>query len=148
MARHSFNLVKKHFPNVTQVKEAAHGVVIKVEAQDTRDSRRKSHEECALAVACKRKFHLDGVLISLSRAYLIKGKTATKFEVGGAVGREITSFDRGAGFAPGTYMLRKPSPAPGGRNHQGNGNGKKRKKALVIHETSDVRAVLGSDKVR
>jgi hypothetical protein len=102
-----------------------------------------------MAVACKRKFHLDGVIISRTKAYLVKGKKARRFDLPETVSREIVSFDRGAGFSPGRYELAKVSP----ENRLGSRT--KRKKDTAIrdnepkrkrHITTNVRTVLGGQK--
>lgn len=97
--------VQKFFPGVTQVVDANRPTKIEVTKQDASSKGLKNHEACALAVACKNRFHLDGVIISRTTAYLVKGKKARRFQLPPSVGREIVSYDRGAGFAPGTYTL-------------------------------------------
>jgi hypothetical protein len=100
--------VRKFFPKVTRVTDATKGLEIEVTKQDDKVSRRSDHAGCAMAVACKRKFNLDGVIISRSIAYLVKGDEAIRYDVPEAVSREIVSFDRGGGFDPGAYVLDKP----------------------------------------
>lgn len=103
----AMRIVHKFFPGVTRVIDARRDLTIVVEPQDARGSGRKQHHACAMAVACKRLLHIDGAIIATSRAYLIKGTLATRYEVPESVSREIVSFDRGARFAPGTYRLAK-----------------------------------------
>ena len=101
--------VKKFFPNVKTVVDATRNAVIEVLPTDAHSKGIKKHAECAMAVACKRKFHLDGVIISRSVAYLVKGNKARRFKLPESVSREIVYFDRGAGFSPGKYHLERPS---------------------------------------
>ena len=140
----ALSIVKRFFPQVTDIQDANNDVTVEVTTKDVRDSKRKKHDGCAMAVACKRAMHADGVIVSMSRAYLIKGPQAVRFEVGEAVGREVTSFDRGAGFQPGTYRLTKPTQRSfeGGHGRTNIGKGKPRK---PHHVTENVRAILGSE---
>lgn len=93
----ALNVVKKFFPKVTIVVDAHHRAVIEVTKADAASKAVKDHSACAMAVACQRKFKLDGVIISRSVAYLVKGKQARRFMLPPSVEREITSFDRGGG---------------------------------------------------
>jgi len=103
--------IKKFFPQVLSVTDASRNAVIEVTKKDVDSSKIKKHAECAMAVACKRKFHVDGVVISRTVAYLVKGKRARRFHLPESVSREVVSFDRGAGFAPGNYELAAISPS-------------------------------------
>ncbi|MBO0887472.1 hypothetical protein J2P12_00065 [Candidatus Bathyarchaeota archaeon] len=106
-----------------------------------------------MAVACKRAYHADGVILARSIAYLIKGKIAVRFQVPEAVSREIVAFDRGGVFSPGQYHLQRPSPsmtmafkAKNSREKR-NPGGHKRKnedKVKYKHMTTGIRTVLGS----
>lgn len=87
--------------------DSSRNAKIEVTKGDEATSRKKSHKGCAMAVACKRKFHLDGVIISRNRAYLVKGTQARRFTLPPSVSREVVSFDRGGGFEPGEYQLSK-----------------------------------------
>jgi hypothetical protein len=137
--------IVRHFhPNVTTVKDAKRSIHIEVLPRDTTVATVKNHKECAMAIACKRKLKVDGVIISVSTAYIVKGKTATRFKLGQSISREITSFDRKAGFAPGEYQLNAPSQQQKighgklnpNRNHGRSGNSRFR------HVTSDIRTNL------
>lgn len=103
--------VKKFFPQVKKIVDAKTNAHIEVTEKDANPKGIKKHNECAMAVACKRKFKLDGVIIARSVAYLIKGNKARRFILPPSVSREIVSFDRGAGFAPGNYELSKVNPS-------------------------------------
>lgn len=149
----SIDNVRRFFPSVKTVKDATDTIEIEVTRADTAVSKMRKHNGCAMAVACKRKLQLDGVVISRAIAYLIKGRIATRYSVPQAVVREVVSFDRGAGFAPGAYSLApiNASHALGARAKRSSvdraqpGNGKKRKKP---HYTMDVRTALGSNQPR
>lgn len=104
----ALEVVKKFYPKVTKVVNTRKPVAVEIAAGDVKKSKMKDHKCCAMAMACKRQLPVDGVLVSSRRAYLIKGDTATRFLVPEAITREIVAFDRGAGFAPGTYTLQKP----------------------------------------
>lgn len=142
----ALRLVNKFFPKVDSVVDARSKAQIEVTAQDATSRAVKSHSACAMAVACKRKFNLDGVIISRSVAYLVKGKQARRFHLPSSVSREIVSFDRGSGFSPGKYELSAIAKANrlGARiqrpkdHAQRDGHPKK-----FRHITTNVRSVLG-----
>ncbi len=103
-----------------------------------------------MAVACKRAFKLDGVIISRSVAYLIKDNKATRFKMPESASREVISFDRGAGFSVGEYELRRvPKTSrlgyrePRVETDDVNRDGKPKRHA---HYTTNVRTVLGGRK--
>lgn len=99
-----------------------------------------------MAVACKRKLKLDGAIVSVSTAYLIKNGVATRYKVPPSVAREVVAFDRSAGFAPGRYALRAPTKHEqiGAESHHYRGAGPhKSKKRQPHHITQGIRAALG-----
>jgi hypothetical protein len=101
----ALQIVQQLFPNVTSVSDARRDVTVEVSRQDINSATVRNHKACALAVACKKKFKADGVIISVSRAYLVKDRKATRFFVPEHVAREIISFDRDGGFQAGEYAL-------------------------------------------
>jgi hypothetical protein len=107
----SLQIVQKFHPDVTKVADAKRPLTINLRPSDSKSARAKKHDACAMAVACVRQCKVDGAIVSTNAAYLIEGKKATRYTVPPAVGREIVAFDRGAGFAPGTYTLNVPSPS-------------------------------------
>lgn len=144
----AINVIRKFFPKVTTVVDATRSTAIEVTAKDASSRAVKNHTACAMAVACKRKFHLDGVIISRSVAYLVKGKTARRFLVPSSVGRELVSFDRGGGFAPGMYAL-APITKSMRLGHSRGGPVNTRDRSNHIkrfrHLTAKVRASLGGE---
>jgi hypothetical protein len=100
-------IVKKYHPNVTHVEDADEDLEIHVTANDCKGAKAKSASNCAMARACRRTF--DGAIISVSSAYIIKGKKAMRFKVPARIAREIISFDRGHRFMPGEYKLNAPT---------------------------------------
>jgi hypothetical protein len=143
--------VRKYFPQVTKVHDADTSVILEVSKHDSDKARRKDHNNCAMAQAVKRQFKADGVIVALKTAYVVKNGTATRYTLPESVSREVVSFDRQAGFAPGEYELSKPSSCAkiGSQYHW---KAKKHTKSTATkrfrHETTDIRSVLGSDKVR
>lgn len=145
----ALSIVQNAFPNVTKVVDAKKDSKIEVTKSDMNSASVRNHKSCAMAVACKRKLSLDGVIISVSTAYLVKNNVATRYKVPPSVAREITAFDRNATFEPGEYSLRAPSesiklngvrgpyPEKGGAR---TGNLAKR----FRHKTGGIRASLGS----
>src|SRR6266550_2997179 len=103
-------VVQKYFPQVEEVEDGTKPIEVEVTAKDSKSAAVRNHQGCAMAVACKRLTKADGVIVSISTAYIIKGKTATRYRVPAAVQREIISFDREAGFAEGSYNIRPMEP--------------------------------------
>jgi nucleosome binding factor SPN SPT16 subunit len=81
--------VKRLFPNVDDVTDSTRRVVVTVTARDSSNGKRLKATECAMAVAAKRDFQADGVVIGLSRSYIIKGNKAIRFATPSHVAREI-----------------------------------------------------------
>ena len=108
------SVLMKHFPDLKTVRDARAGTMIEVTARDEAKAKKKRHKECAMALACQRKMSLDGVLISRSRAYLVKDGVATRYDLSMAAQKEVVSFDRGGGFDQGEYDLLKPAHKLGG----------------------------------
>jgi len=143
----ALSVVRKFFPKVTAVVDATRNAAIEVTKSDAASKAVRDHNGCAMAVACKRKFHLDGVIISRSVAYLVKGKRARRFKLPESASREIVSFDRGSGFAPGKYVLSKVHPTNRlGYHPQGGSKNKPPTEKMVRHMTTNVRSVLGGQK--
>lgn len=139
----ALNIVRKYHPNVTKVVDAKQKVLIKVTKHDCDSATKKAPGDCAMAKAFKREY--DGAIISMARAYLVKGNVATRYQVPQAVQREIVSFDRHADFAPGEYVL---GPVLGETNKLGNMTAGKAKKYRQrpatrgkAHRTSGIRAL-------
>jgi hypothetical protein len=122
-------IVKQFYPGVTHVIDALQPLVLEVEKGDIRRDKRKKHRECAVAEACKRKFSLDGAIISRATAYLIKDNIATRYIVPAKINREITSFDRTGYFAPGSYAL---YPVPPSHNEKRGGYAGKRTRQHIL----------------
>lgn len=107
----ALRMIRTFFPKVEKVNDAEHTMIVNVTRADVAKSNHKDHKTCALAVCCKRSFNADGVIIGLTTAYIIKGNTATRFKLNDSISREITSFDRGAGYDEGEYMLVPACPS-------------------------------------
>ncbi|MDA4119962.1 MAG: hypothetical protein OK436_05190 [Thaumarchaeota archaeon] len=143
----AISVVRKFFPEVKFIEDAGRNAMIEVTKADEASAKRKSHKTCAMAVACKRKFSLDGVVISVNTAYLVKGDTAKRYVLPQSVSREVVSFDRDGGFAPGEYQLSKvPEARKLGKHDTGNGHGPNGhvKERVFRHHTEGIRTSLGS----
>lgn len=144
----ALSVVRSFFPKVQKVVDASHPLRIEVTDKDASSKGNKKHDSCAMAVACKRKFHLDGVIISRSMAYLVKGNKARRFQLPQSVAREIVSFDRGAGFEPGEYRLNPVQESAKLLGKRWGGNGKPTKHRnrnapkRFHHRTGGVRSSL------
>lgn len=148
MSRGALGIVKKFFPDVTKVEDSKKDAMIEVLPQDIKSSTVRNHNACALAVACKRKLKADGIIISVSKAYIIKGTKAVRFDLAESAAREIVAFDRDGRFEPGEYKLSKPPKYHAlGRTERGPhlSNGHKRKG--FRHMTGGIRTTLGSNEL-
>ena len=142
MSRNAF--VQRMFPQVTEVVDAKRARLIEVAPSDLKRAVVKAHKACAMAVACKRKLSLDGVIMGRKTAYLIKGRKATRYAVPESVAREIVAFDRGAAFEPGVYRL-IPHARPLGTEKAHGPRLAEGTPRRYIHVTTGVRALLGSE---
>ena len=143
----SLTIVRFFFPEVQKVTDSEKSALVEVTPSDASHGDVKNHKTCALAIACKRFFHADGVIIGLTTSYIIKGKIATRFLNPDSISREITSFDRKAGFDIGFYNLCAVSPGRRLGVHRSgksgeHGSNNKRTKGYR-HYTSGVRTTLG-----
>jgi len=141
-------VVRRYFPKVDTVKDATKVAFVEVTSKDNTNSKVKDHQTCALALACVRFFKADGVIIGLTTSYIITGTLATRYKNADTVSREITSFDRKAGFDTGFYNLVPPSPASRldaaklrGDTHPKTGNPARHG---FKHFTKNVRTTLGT----
>jgi hypothetical protein len=107
--RAALALVQKFFPHVLKVRDARRNVRLAVIERDIAPGGRKKQTSCAFAQACKRQLHMDGAVVSVSRAYLVKRSLAVRYEIPASVSREITAFDRGGSISPGIYELKQPT---------------------------------------
>jgi len=141
--------VRRYFPQVEEVEDGLKSIEVEVTAKDSKSAAVRNHEGCAMAVACKRLTKADGVIVSISTAYIIKGKTAIRYEVPMAVQKEIVSFDREAGFAEGKYhLIPKPPSAKLGESVPTGPHKVTGKPRRTYHHTAGIRTVLGSENVR
>ncbi len=142
----ALTIVQKFYPNVASVKDSPKNLFIEVTPRDCQSKAVKNHNDCALALACKREFGLDGVVIALRAAYLIKGNEAVRFGLGESIAREITAFDRNGAFDPGKYQLVKPTHRIGDPSSSGSRTGYKKgksgRKVKYRHITGDIRHIF------
>lgn len=143
----SLSMIRRYFPLVEMVKDATKAMVVDVTASDNANADVKNHRTCALAIAATRCFHADGAIIGMTTSWLIKGRTAYRFMNAETVTREITSFDRKAGFDAGMYLLSPPSESNRlgmvrSHNPLRGGNGNRKTKPSFRHYTRNVRASL------
>lgn len=149
IGRVALGVVKKFAPNVTKVTDADSDLLVNVTERDEKASKKKDHNECAMATAVKRQEKATSVIISASTAYVIRGTTATRYKVPEAVSKEVVSFDRGASFEAGDYKL-KAVPKSGrlgsyrGRDTRTDNNRPKTGGAAkrFIHHTANIREGL------
>lgn len=142
----ALRIVQYYFPQVESVEDGKKDIMIEVTTKDIANSKIKDHAKCAFATACKRTMHADGFMVSTRTAYAIFGKKAIRYRLPESVSREIVSYDRNAGFAPGIYQLKAPGKYEQlgarvtGATHKPSG----RKSPRFRHITTGIRTVLGS----
>ena len=129
--------VRSKFPNVTKMVDATEGVEISVTPRDCgRGSTPGDPSNCAMACAFGRQHDADGAIIGLTRSYIVTGNTVTRLVTPTTVGREITSFDRNADFAPGNYHLAPVSPAQRSGGRSKGPNSRSGRKTRVVHNST------------
>jgi hypothetical protein len=139
---HARRHIARDFPQVKHIVDATEQLQVEVAAYDRVTGKVKNPQDCAMARACRRKFGLDGAIISLASAYLIKGDTAVRYKVPATLAREVVTFDRNKNFAPGTYLLGCFAPSNRlGVPHHKTRNGKSERQKPKFHNTH-------TDKVR
>ena len=99
--------IRDLFPKVNSVEDSNEGVIVTVTDHDGKVGKKNKFSECALAVACQRELKADGVIIGLTKSFLIYGTKAIRYQTPQSVAREMTSFDRHGDFAAGVYKLSK-----------------------------------------
>jgi hypothetical protein len=146
----ALNIVNRFFPEVTTVKDAKQDSAIEVTQEDCTSSDPQDHGSCAMAVACKRQLGVDGAIVSLHIAYVIKGNTALRYGVPESVSREVISFDRNGGFMPGSYRLQAPAKGHRLGEHYKEIKKKRhrRNRKTIHHITSGVRKSLRDVRVQ
>jgi hypothetical protein len=140
----SVQIVKTKFPNVEYVKNAERGVSVQVRREDTQGARARDHADCVFARACVRELHAEGALVSVGVVYVIKGDTAIRYHTPQALSRELVSFDRGAGFSVGEYLLNAAPEraARGTRKKRVRKQGRLAQNRPPVHMTSGIRLKL------
>jgi hypothetical protein len=143
----SLAMIRRYFPAVITVEDARKTAIVEVTESDNSHAEVKSHRTCALALACVRFFHADGVIIGLTTSWIVRGTIATRFKNAATVSREITSFDRKAGFDAGRYLLTPANKAGRlGMVRSANPNRQSRRSGTRAfrHYTRNVRTTLAS----
>lgn len=143
-AKNRLEVIRSFYPHVSRIVDARRNLQIEVTAKDNKGAKAKSVNDCALARACTRAEKLDGMMISLSTAYAIDGKTAYRYRVPQSVAREIVTFDRFKAFEPGEYKLKAPTESDKMGARPGRPRGKNTKTRpdagkLHHHQTAGVR---------
>ena len=134
--------ISKLYPQVEKAYDADKAIEVSVSKKDCADAQRLNPTECALAQAAKRELHAEGVVIGMASSYIIKGKTAYRYQTPGSVAREIVSFDRHQDFAPGDYYLLPKAPsAKFGETHRGNRTNPNKKVRRKVHTSARVRVL-------
>jgi hypothetical protein len=139
----ALGIVQRFYPEVKTVRDATKPLNIEVTKRDINSSAVKNHKDCALAVACKRAEAVDGAIVAVRAAYIIKGDAATRYHIPESVAREIIAFDRSGEFAPGQYRLLKPIHKLGDPAGTGSNNRKAQpvKKRPFRHITTGIRQI-------
>lgn len=130
------------FPGVTEATDARGPIKVTVRPRDCSKGKRMKAKECALAVATKRQYNVDGVIIGLTYSYVVRDKKAIRYRTPVSVAREIVSFDRHNDFAPGNYHLATVAPSQRmGRSGRGNTTGSHDDKRKIHKHTVRVREI-------
>jgi hypothetical protein len=142
----ALSIVKRFFPEVETVEDADESAYVEVVPEDS-SADRKNHKACALAVACKRMFEMDGVIVSKTMAYLVKGSFALRYRLSQDASNSVVAFDQKGVFAPGMYQLARPFKGHRLGEHSDKKipeKSHKRHHRIHRHLTDGIREVLGS----
>ena len=143
-AAHLPRSLRRAFPGIKKMVDATEAVMVTVRPRDCgRAATPGDPAGCAMARAFARQHDADGVVVGLSRSYVVTGDTVVRFITPPSVAREITSFDRNADFEPGNYHLSPVGKASkyGARRNKG-GSNKGRGRPRIVHKaTVRVRAL-------
>lgn len=127
---------------MVSVSDATRSLNIEVSPRDIKSSTARNHKVCAFAAACKRAKHLDGAIIAVKIAYMIKDGKATRYSIPESLSREIVAFDRNGAFSAGGYRLDKPKRKLGDPTARGSENRKsKGRKVKYRHATQGIRSL-------
>jgi hypothetical protein len=94
-----------------EVIDSTRDLTIQITKQDVMDGAKKDAKACAAAVALKRTCHASKVRVHLSKVYVLRGKTWTRYSTPLGLKTEILAFDRGGKFLAGHYTLTAPPPS-------------------------------------
>ena len=132
------------------VGNAALPIRLTITPRDIRDGAPLNPNACAIALAACR--HVKGVSAALAHLgciYLCINGQWRRFKTSGALGREITAFDRGGKFYPGEYDLLPVTVARlVKRRVRSSGNGSRRVKRRKPHHTEGVRDTAHANQPR
>jgi hypothetical protein len=138
--------IKDKHPSVGRLVDGKRNITVEVTQNNCIKAKRKNYLKCALANGCNELPGVTGVVAMRSTIYLIKGDKAERYILPPSVSREITSFDRGAYFAPGLYQLKKPWAGNKLKNKYPPQKtkivGALGKRGSVRHVTTGIRAIL------
>ena len=138
----ALQIVNKFYPQVTGVTDAKLPINIEVLKRDINSSAVRNHKECAFAQACKRTKQIDGAIIALKVAYLIKDGQAVRYSIPESLSREIVAFDRNGAFEAGDYRLESPRRKLGDPRATGSDKrSKPGRKVTYRHTTSAIRSM-------
>lgn len=84
---------------------------ITITPRDVKLGETKDPGACAAARACMREAGATQARVHISTTYLKMDKEWVRYRTPAAIRSEIISFDRGAGFQPGDYVLRPLQPS-------------------------------------
>jgi hypothetical protein len=124
-----------------RVVDAVRPLDVEIKEMDCRKGQVKDPGACAAARAIIRKLHVSQARVHLGRTYVKRGQHWIRYMTPASLGREITAFDRGADFEPGTYRFSAPpKTARLGYRMEGGEKSKKGGRRAVMHLTTNVRA--------
>lgn len=138
----ALQIVQKYYPNVKSVTDAGKPITVEVSKKDCTNSAIRNHNACAFAEACKRSENIDGAVIAVTVAYLVKNGVAKRYSIPESLSREIVVFDRNGQFSPGVYKLLAPKRKLGDPSARGSETrSKKGRKVRYRHSTQAIRSL-------
>lgn len=120
-------------------------MIVKVTPADVKNSKKKSCDQCAAAVAICRSVGIKEARVNLSRVLVRKADRWERYVTTGALRTEIVCFDRTGDFRPGDFMITAPCKSQmlgykeGQKRSPHKTNGHKRR---AMHIVEGVRPVM------
>ena len=115
-------------------------IELSIEARDIKKAKKNDPGQCAAALALQREYKTEA-RVFIGRIYLKRKNKWIRYITPIGIAREITAFDRGSSFEPGTFRVNPAPPSSRLGTYRGQSfevDGKKKTKH-PYHVTANIR---------